>query len=409
LRTALLALALACPGAAASLPVIQPWTLPETGSGAQPGLVDDARGGLLLSWVERHASGHRLRFSRWTGDAWSGAATALAGEQWFVNWADTPGMLGFADDGLAAFTLVKSGPGTYAYDVQLAFADPQGSWDEAFVVHDDGTRTEHGFVSLWREGSDAVGIAWLDGRHTDGGGHDHGGHAHGSGGAMSLRAAVIGRDGRKRAEREIDASTCDCCPTASAAVGAERWLAYRGRADGEIRDILVARRDASGGWLSPVVAHADSWFMPACPVNGPSLAANANAAYLAWYTAPDRPRVRLARLDAEGRAASPPLEIEQDTAQGRVALAADDDRVWLAWVSEDRDGASLWLACFDAGLAERGRRQVSALSRGRATGLPRLVLREGEAHVVMTDIVDGIPRLRGWRASCRNETDAPAK
>ena len=58
------------------------------------------------------------------------------------------------------------------------------SW---LVPAHDGTRTEHGFVSLWAQGDGALGLAWLDGRNTGGGGHD----AHdAAAGAMTLRAAV---------------------------------------------------------------------------------------------------------------------------------------------------------------------------------------------------------------------------
>jgi hypothetical protein len=400
----LLALAAATGFAAELAP--EPWALPQSASAAQPGLVEDARGGLLLSWVERQTEGHALRYARFGGDAWSPAATALSGPDWFVNWADTPGMLAFADGGLAAFSLVKNGPGTYAYDVRLAFANANGNWGDTFAVHEDGTQTEHGFVSLWREGADALGIAWLDGRNTSGGGHD--GHAHGSQhGAMSFRAAVLGRDGDKRAEHELDARTCDCCTTASAAVGGERWLAYRGRDEDEIRDIRIARRDANGRWLAPVTAHADRWYMPACPVNGPSLAASEAGTYLAWFTAADRPRVRLARLDATGRAEGVPLELAEADALGRVALAADADTVWLAWLTEDRRAARLWLACFDPALHERGRSLVAELPRGRGGGLPRLALRKGIAHLVATDVENGKPQLRGWTAACPAPAGTP--
>jgi hypothetical protein len=33
--------------------------------------------------------------------------------------------------------------------------------------------------------------------------------------------------------------------------------------------------------------------------------------------------------------------------------------------------------------------------RGRATGYPQIALRNGDAYIAWTDIVDGSPRLRG--------------
>lgn len=397
---ALLLLALLA-GPASAIELL-PWSMPVDVAAAQPGLQPDPIGSLLLSWVERSDKRHELRYARWHDGAWTSPKQAMAGEDWFVNWADTPAVLGFADGGMAAFSLVKNGPGTYAYDVRLALSADGERWDEAFTVHDDGTQTEHGFASMWRAGESAMGIAWLDGRHTSGGSHDHGGHG---GGAMTLRAALVSRDGSVRNDQQLDASTCDCCTTAVAHTANATWLAYRGRTADEVRDIMVVRRSADGAWQAPQIAYPDAWVMPACPVNGPSLASVAERVYLAWYTAPDRPRVRLAQLDETGQAASAPLEIAQDDVMGRVALAADAATVWLAWMSEDRSSAKLWIACFDPQLGERSRRVVAELPRGRGTGLPRLAVSAGRAHLVITDIVQGKPRLRGWQAAC---TDAAA-
>lgn len=377
---------------------LQPWDMPVEASAALPGLQPDPSGSLLLSWVERQGKQNELRYARWHDGSWSSPKLALAGNDWFVNWADTPAVLPFADGGLAAFTLVKNGPGTYAYDVRLALSADGERWDEAFTVHNDGSQTEHGFASMWREDESSLGIAWLDGRNTGGGSHDHGGH--GGGGTMTLRSALVGRDGSMRNELELDSSTCDCCTTGVAHTGDATWLAYRGRTAEEVRDIMLVRRGPNGAWQAPKVAHPDAWVMPACPVNGPSVASHDKRVYLAWYTAPDRPRVRLAQFDEQGQARAAPLEIGQDDVMGRVALAADADTVWLAWMSEDRLSAKLWLACFDPQLGERSRRVVAELPRGRGTGLPRLALSQGRAHVVVTDIVQGKPHLRGWQAVC---------
>lgn len=398
-RTPLLTLLLLGCGAAQATITVEPWPLPPTTRAAQPGLTDDARGGLLLSWVEPVAEGHRLRYARWHAQSWDEAATAMQGSGWFVNWADVPAMLAFPDGGLAAFMLVRNGEGTYAYDVQLALGDAQGRWSEPRAVHDDGTTTEHGFASLWREGEGGLGIAWLDGRHTGGGGHGaH--HGEGDAGAMTLRAASFDRAGRKTAEWPLDARTCDCCATAAARTPDGLWLAYRGRDADEVRDIRVLRRARDRAWQPAVVAHADRWVMPACPVNGPTLAANGERVYMAWYTAPDRPRVRLAEIGSDGRALAAPLEIAQDAVTGRVALAAEGEQVWLAWFDETETQARLWLACLDPDLREQARGVVAELPRGRGTGFPRVQARDGRAYLVATDVVAGAPRLRGWTASC---------
>src|SRR5699024_4896904 len=138
----------------------------------------------------------------------------------------------------------------YAYDVALARSrDGGASWTPPVVVHDDNTRTEHGFVSMWPQGDSLLGIAWLDGRATAGAGdaqardahagHD-GGHAASApgDGAMSLRAALFDGAMEPVLESTLDTRVCDCCQTDVAVTAKGPLLVYRGRSPDEIRDVL---------------------------------------------------------------------------------------------------------------------------------------------------------------------------
>lgn len=378
---------------------VSDWTLPAPKGSAQPNLSLAPDGDLLLSWIERRAGGgHRLAFARHDAAAgWSAPRTIAEGDDWFVNWADFPALQALADGSLWAHTLVKNGEATYAYDVRLhASFDGGATWAPSAPVHEDGTPTEHGFATLWAQPGGGLGIAWLDGRNTGGGGHgDHAGH----GGAMTLRAARFDAKG-KRGEHELDARTCDCCQTASAVAGEAVLLAYRGRSEGEVRDIAVARY-ADGAWHKPVPVNDDGWVMPACPVNGPAIAARDGQAWVAWYTAAGGPpSVRVARSDDGGRRFGGLRELARGEApQGRVGIAADAGGVWVSWVEEVAGAQSLWLARLDAGLTrEISRTRVAGIAgRGRATGFPRLQARDGAAWLAWTEVVDGQPRLRGAR------------
>ena len=376
------------------------WALPATLPGsALPDLALAPDGTLLLAWTNsRPGRRHILQFSRYDPALarWLHAPTTIAvGNSMFVNWADTPHITATPDGALWVHWLQKSADAPYAYDVVVATSRNGGArWSAPLLPHDDGTQTEHGFVSLWPQSRDALGIAWLDGRNTGGGDHD----THVGGGAMTLRAATIGPDLRVRDGVELDAMTCDCCQTSVAMTARGPLLVYRGRTAGEIRDILATRRDGEA-WTTPARVHADDWKMPACPVNGPSVAADGEAAVVGWYTAPDNvPVVKLARSDDAGDSFGAPVVLDRGEAvQGRVAVALDDGQAWALWLREDGGGQSLWLSRRSADLAtEHERIELARLQgRGRATGFPQLALHAGSAYVVWTDVVDGTPQLRG--------------
>ena len=117
---------------------------------AQPDLVRAPDGSLLLSWIEAQGDGHALQFARYAGGAWGEVQPIARGDDWFVNWADTPHMAATADGALWAHWLQKSAQAKYAYDVAMVRSGDGGvTWSTPVLVNDDGTPTEHGFVSMW--------------------------------------------------------------------------------------------------------------------------------------------------------------------------------------------------------------------------------------------------------------------
>ena len=391
-------------------PVREDWPLPIATASAQPDLVATADGRLLLSWIEPFNGGHALRFAVFTPAAgagakptgaaaasgWSPPQTIATGSDWFVNWADTPHLAVTDDGALWAHWLRKSAAATYAYDVALVRSGDGGAtWSVPVLVNDDGKAAEHGFVSLWPATRDTLGVTWLDGRNSGG---EHAGHDMHAAGAMTLRAARFDAGLHRSGESEIDAMTCDCCQTDVAVTARGPLLVYRDRNHAEIRDIAVTRGQGTG-WAPPRMVHADGWKMPACPVNGPAVAARGNAAVVGWYTAPgDTPTLRLARSDDAGDTFGAPVIIDQGLqVQGRVDVALDARSAWALWVREEAGGQSLQLARYASDLAGKPERlQLATIEgRGRATGFPQLALGGDAVYAVWTDVVDGKPRLRG--------------
>ena len=375
------------------------WRLPAPDGAAQPDLVTAPDGTLLLSWIEPRGDGHALRFAHHGNAGWSAPGTIAEGDDWFVNWADTPHLAATPDGALWAHWLRKSAAATYAYDVVLSRSGDGGAtWSAPRVVNRDGTPTEHGFVAMWPAGPSSLGIAWLDGRATAGG---HGGHdGHGGGGMMTLRTARFDAAFARHEETRLDASACDCCQTAAAATRAGHVVAYRDRTRDEIRDIAVVRHDGID-WQPPRIVHADGWRMPACPVNGPALAARDDTVVVAWYTAAGGvPRVRVAASTDAGASFGAPVEADSgDAVQGRLAVALDADGhgAWVTWLREDASGQSLRLARFEPGsrVLMPSIAAARVAGKGRGTGFPQLVVSGDRIHLVWTDVLDGRPRLRG--------------
>lgn len=371
--------------------------MPVTGHAA-PDLIVAPGGRLVLSWIEPRGKGHALRFADFSAGQWSAPRDIATGNDWFVNWADTPHLAATDDGARWAHWLQKSAAATYAYDVALVRSDDGGAtWSKPILVNDDGKAAEHGFVSLWPATRDSVGVAWLDGRNSGGGDHAApGGHA----GAMTLRAAQFDAGLKRSGDTEIDAMTCDCCQTDVAITARGPLLVYRDRSHAEIRDIM-ATRVQGGAWTPPRFVNTDGWKMPACPVNGPAVAARGNDAFVAWYTAPgDVPMLRLAMSSDAGDSFSPPVVVDQGAAvQGRADVALDGNAPWVLWMREEAQGQSLQLARYAPDLSRDPERieVVRIQGRGRATGFPQMAVSGDTGYVVWTDIVDGKPLLRGAR------------
>ncbi|HEY9503080.1 MAG TPA: hypothetical protein VIR01_15705, partial [Pyrinomonadaceae bacterium] len=81
---------------------------PATGDSREPDLTTTPDGRIILSWVEKlDAKRYALRTAVRDQKGWSATRTVAEGDNWFVNWADFPSVIGLNDGSLAAHWLVK--------------------------------------------------------------------------------------------------------------------------------------------------------------------------------------------------------------------------------------------------------------------------------------------------------------
>ena len=360
---------------------------------AQPQLSSSTRG-LLLSWVERDGQNATLRFAERTASGWSAARDVASGANWFVNWADVPSVIRLANGDVVAHWLQKSGSDTYAYDVRLSFSKDDGkTWSPSFTPHSDGTKTEHGFASLFQMPGAGLGLAWLDGRAMkSGAGHD----SHGAGGgAMSVRFATFGRDWKQTSEMPVDLRVCECCPTTAAVTSEGPIVAYRNRTEDEVRDILVSRLE-NGKWTEAKAVHSDGWKIQACPVNGPMLSARGRDVVIAWFTGEaDQPRTFVAFSKDAGRTFGSPIRLDDAGAVGRVDIELMPDGAALAsWIESVDQRAQFRIRRIEPSGAKSAAITVAGLAGGRSSGYPRIAANANEIVFAWTDTSGATPRVQ---------------
>ncbi|MGI9107792.1 MAG: sialidase family protein [Pyrinomonadaceae bacterium] len=353
----------------------------------EPELHATADGRIILSWMEK-IGGQRyaLRFARRDNAGWSEARTVAEGENWFVNWADFPSVVALPDGSLAAHWLVKSGPGSYAYDINIARSKDGGqTWGKPVVPHGDKTQTEHGFVSLIPLPDDRVGAVWVDGRNLKDvkeGGDEHAPLPV----SMTLRYAAIDADGRLSDETQLDERVCECCQTSAALTSAGIIAVYRDRSEQEVRDIYTVNRQG-GSWSAPRPVHTDNWEINGCPVNGPSVAADGQRVAVAWFTgAGEASRVKAAFSGDAGATFGPPSVVDDGEAAGRVdVLLLPDNSALVCWMSGTADGGAIKVRRVRPDGALGPVAVVSEIDIGRASGFPRMARLGDEVHFAWTE------------------------
>lgn len=354
-------------------------------------------GGLpVLSWQRRGLDTTILEYSVLTEEGWSKPVEVARGTDWFVNWADIPAVQQVTDTFWAAHYLQRTPGGKYAYDVRLRISNDGGkNWRDGGSPHQDGTFTEHGFVSLYTQ-DERLGIIWLDGRETslpDSSAKHHGGHS--SHGGMTLRAAVMDAEGQFTERQQVDALVCDCCQTAAVTTLDGPLVIYRDRTETERRDIASSRR-LQGNWTVSQPVAVDGWQINGCPVNGPALVARENDVAALWFSgANGQSQIFLSRSTNGGETFDSKLKVNDAHALGRVtALMYPDRSLLLAWMRENSDGSAHIVGRFVNPNNDLGPIvELVQVSPKRASGFPKLLLSDVGTVLVWTDQTEDFPRV----------------
>ncbi|HLF82579.1 MAG TPA: sialidase family protein [Blastocatellia bacterium] len=354
------------------------------GSG-EPNLYAASDGRVFLTWIEpAESKGHRLRFAIRVGGKWSEPRTIAEGSDWFVNWADFPSLIALKDGALVAHWLVKAGPDGHAYDINISRSTDGGkTWTKPILSHRDGTRTEHGFVSMLPWSGGRAAAVWLDGRNFKEVSKD----GHGSSpNEMTLRFTTIDSKGRLSEDALLDSRVCDCCQTSAALTSDGAIVVYRDRSEKEIRDISLVRF-YKGRWTEPRALSVDDWEIHGCPVNGPSVSADGRRVAVAWFTAAkDAPRVKIIFSSDAGATFGQPIRVDEGTPVGRVdVLMLADGSALVSWLERTPKGGEVKVRRIRPDGSRDEAITVAASSAARASGFPQMALAGHEIIFAWTD------------------------
>jgi hypothetical protein len=377
--------------------IVSSLTTPAGVNSSAPNISVDVGGNPILSWQRREENVTILEYSMFVEGTWSEPVEVARGEDWFVNWADIPAVQPVTESFWAAHYLERTPGGKYAYDVRMRLSDDGGkNWRDAGSPHQDGTFTEHGFVSLYAN-DNRLGVIWLDGRETSPqiAENDH----HAMHGGMTLRSVSMDREGRYDNRQQIDDLVCDCCQTAALMVRDTPLVLYRDRTESEYRDISSSRW-LEGAWTPPQSLGNDGWQISACPVNGPALVGTQDQLAAIWFSgAGGQNNVFLARSSDGGKSFDRKMKINKGAPLGRVAAVIyPDQSLFVVWIRRDNAGGAKIVGRYVSPENVLGDvAELVDVSPTRSSGFPKLVLSKSDTILAWTDQSQSTPQVKTAR------------
>jgi hypothetical protein len=363
---------------------------------SEPQITDSGRGP-LLSWVERVGTTTTLKFAERTDSGWAPAATAAAGEGWFLSYADVPSVMRLGNGTLVAQWLEQTDTFLEAYNLRLSYSRDEGkSWATSFMPHHDGTKSQHGFASMFELPGSGFGVLWLDGRNSEFKDNDP------TSGTMTFRYAAFDASWKQVADTEIDHQVCECCPTSAVVTADGVVAAFRDRTSEEIRDIAVSRLE-NGRWTEAAPVSRDNWEVDFCPVNGPMLSARGRNVAAAWFTVKnDQGQAYAAFSNDAGRTWGMPIRLDDAGSLGRVDVELlDDGSAVASWIEYAEGRSDFKIRRVEPAGGRSAPVAVAPVSGGRASGYPRIARRGGDLVFAWTDAAEDTGALQVQTAVAR--------
>lgn len=352
---------------------------------SEPNLHRGIDGNIYLSWIETRGNKNTsLYYSTIKNNKWSKPTKISEGENWFVNWADFPSISSFGNGSLASHFLVESGEGTYSYDVNITISNDGGlNWSKPFTPHFDNTQTEHGFVSMLPYKEDRLLVVWLDGRKFS----ENNDSSITAIKEMTLRSAVINKNGEISKESLLDERVCDCCQTDAAFTSNGTIVVYRDRSGNEIRDISFVRF-INGSWTEPQLLFNDNWQIAGCPVNGPAIDAKENLVAVAWFTAANNlSKIKVAFSTNGGQTFGLPILINEGDLWGRVdIILLDDGSALVSWLESSNNETVIKARRIKKDGSLDKSIIVAKSSKNRSSGFPKMVVKNSTVYFAWTQV-----------------------
>jgi hypothetical protein len=345
---------------------------PAGANSSEPQMSVSSRG-VLLSWIERVGTTTSLKFAERTASGWTQPVTAASGAGWFLSYADVPSVQRLGNGTLVAQWLETTDEQIEAYDLRMSYSKDDGkTWAASFLPHHDGTKSQHGFASMFELPGNGLGVIWLDGRNSafDFDKPDTG--------TMELRYAAFDSNLKQTADTEIDHRVCECCSTSAVSTADGVLTAFRDLTPESVRDIGVSRLEG-GKWTPTAIVSPDKWQIDFCPVNGPMLSARGRDVAVAWFTVKDDLGQAYAAFSSDaGRTWTAAQRLDDAGSLGRVDIELLDNGTAVAsWVEYAEGRTDLRLRLIDRSGARSAAQNIVGVSGGRASGFPRMA-RQGD-------------------------------